>query len=184
VYNVKAFYLKLPAKSHHLETCLALMTIKGNELLDKRILLVDDDPTFLKLLGFAFAQAGCKVYTATDGQQGVRQVFNHRPDLVILDLMLPVMNGWETCRLIRQLSPVPIIIVTALGEKNNVIRGLEEGADDYVAKPFDVEILLAKARAILAGRPFRQHQTMPPLITMVIWRLIWRSGRCLCAASR
>jgi DNA-binding response OmpR family regulator len=130
------------------------MTIKGNELLDKRILLIDDDAELLKLLDFAFTQAGCMVYTATDGQQGLQQVFDYRPNLIILDLILPLTDGWEVCRMVRQLSQIPIIILTGLGEKEHIIRGLEEGADDYVMKPFDMEILLAKVRAILRRAAF------------------------------
>jgi two-component system KDP operon response regulator KdpE len=126
------------------------MTIYGNQLPDQGILLVDDDASLLQVMEFAFSYEGYSLYTASNGQQGLRQLFDHRPDLVILDLRMPVMDGWETCRRIRQLSAVPIIILTGLGGADNILRGLDEvGADDYLVKPLEVRILLAKVRALL-----------------------------------
>ena len=130
------------------------MTIEKNGLSGQRILLIDDDTGLLELLHLAFARAGCTVYTTTDGLQGLRHIFDYRPGLIILEIMLPCMDGWEICRINHQLAQIPIIMLTRLGEKEHIIRGLKEGADDYLVKPFDIEILLAKAQAILRRETF------------------------------
>jgi len=123
----------------------------------KRILVIDGDPSLRRLLEYSFSQAGGQVYTAADGQEGLRQLYAHRPDLVILDIVMPNMDGWETCHHIRQLSEVPIIILSGLRQEDDVIRGLDCGADDYVTKPFSVKVLLARARAVL------RRAALPPV---------------------
>ena len=134
------------------------MIIKANELSGQSILLIDDDLHLLKLMEYAFALAGYQVYTATDGQAGLRQFFDHQPDLVILDVKMPGMDGWETCRKLRQLSPVPIIMLTCLTGNEHIIYGLDEGADDYLFKPVELKVLLAQVRAKL-----RRVALPPPL---------------------
>jgi DNA-binding response OmpR family regulator len=126
-----------------------------NHMQEKRILVIDDDAQLLQLVALIFTRAGSQVYTALSGSEGLRQFYDHQPDLVILDLMMPKMDGWEVCRRIRELSPVPLIILTALDQDTNIIRGLACGADDYVVKPFNPEVLLARAQAVLrrAGLP-------------------------------
>jgi two-component system KDP operon response regulator KdpE len=112
-------------------------------------LIVDDDPALVRLLERAFVKAGAEVYTAEDGQAGLEQFFAHQPDLVILDILMPVLDGWETCARMKLFSDVPIILLTSLGEERDVIRGLESCAADYVTKPFSVKLLLARAVAVL-----------------------------------
>ena len=116
----------------------------------KRVLVIDDDPRLLKLVELIFSQAKAQVYTASNGQEGLSQFYAHQPDLVILDLMLPKMDGWEICHRIRQVSQVPLIMLTGLGQDDTIIRGLVNyGADDYITKPFSSDVLLARAQAVL-----------------------------------
>lgn len=89
------------------------------------------------------------VVTARDGQEAMRLVYSERPDLIILDIMMPRLDGWQVCRRVREMSDVPIIILTAKTEKKDIIKGLDLGADDYLVKPFDAEELLARVRAAL-----------------------------------
>lgn len=126
---------------------------------NKKVLVVDDDPALLPLIEYTFAREGYEVYTAADGKEALRQFFAHRPELVILDIMMPRMDGWETCRRIREVSDVPIVMLTARGQDEDIIRGLEYGADDYLTKPFSIKVLLAHARAVLrrAALPPAEH---------------------------
>jgi DNA-binding response OmpR family regulator len=116
---------------------------------NKKVLVVDDDPALLPLIEYTFAREGYKVFTASDGQEALKRFFDHKPDLVILDIMMPRMDGWETCRRIREVSEVPIVMLTARGQDEDIVRGLEYGADDYLTKPFSIKVLLAHARAVL-----------------------------------
>lgn len=120
-----------------------------SDMKDKKILLIDDDSGFLYLTGLLFKKAGARVFTARDGLEGISKLFTHQPDLTLLDLEMPGMNGFEICSRIRQISDTPIIIVTALNEERDMLKGLEAGADDYLTKPFNPEILLARAAAVL-----------------------------------
>jgi len=129
---------------------------------DKRILMIDDDPALLQFVASLFQDAGARVQTAADGLQGLQQLMAQPPDLVILDMMMPGLEGWEVCQRIRQLSTVPILMLTGMGEEGYVIRGLESGADDYLVKPFDPEILLARAKALL-GRTILPATPRPTL---------------------
>ena len=114
-----------------------------------KVLLVDDDPDLLRLLEQSFSKAGAEVHTAPDGQEGLRRFHACRPDLVVLDIMMPELNGWQACSRIRDTSDVPIIMLSVQGAEDDVVRGLQCGAVDYVAKPFSVPVLLARARAAL-----------------------------------
>ena len=116
---------------------------------DKTILVIDDDTLLLRLIEQVFSREGARVYTAHRGQEGLRLLHAHRPHLVLLDVMMPDMDGWEVCASIRQQSDVPIIFLTALGRENDIVRGLEDGAVDFVSKPASPKILLARARAAL-----------------------------------
>ena len=116
---------------------------------DKTILVIDDDTLLLRLMEQVFSREGARVYTAHRGQEGLRLLHAHRPHLVLLDVMMPDMNGWEVCASIRQQSDVPIIFLTALGREDDIVRGLEDGAVDFVSKPASPKILLARARAAL-----------------------------------
>ena len=126
----------------------------------KKILIIDDEPGMLRLLEQIFFRAGYQVYVATNGREGLARFHNLQPDLVILDVMMPIMDGWQTCSYIRRLSNTPIIMLTALGWEDDIVRGLDSGAVDYVVKPFSSKVLLARAKAALrqAAPPSRQEK--------------------------
>jgi two-component system KDP operon response regulator KdpE len=113
------------------------------------ILIIDDDKLTSQMVSDRLTEAGYTVHLAHDGQKGLRQMYAHQPDLVILDLMMPKMDGWTTCQRIRQMSNVPVIMLTAKDRPQDIIRGLDEGADEYMTKPFEVDVLLARVRAVL-----------------------------------
>jgi len=114
------------------------------------VLIVEDDPTMLRGLKDNFEFKGYKVVTASDGEKGLEAALNAKPDLILLDIMLPKINGYEICRLIREAKLLmPIIMLTAKGEESDIVLGLNLGADDYVTKPFSIKELLARAAAFL-----------------------------------
>jgi DNA-binding response OmpR family regulator len=113
------------------------------------ILAVDDDPQLLRLVTKNLQLDGYDVEAASDGQQALDQIESTKFDLVILDVMMPKLDGFAVCERVREFSNVPIIIVTALGQDNDKIRGLDLGADDYLTKPFSVAELLARVRAVM-----------------------------------
>ena len=114
------------------------------------ILIVEDDPSMLTGLKDNFEFKGYKVLTAADGEKGLDAALNATPDLIILDIMLPKINGYEICRLIRAEGlEMPVIMLTAKGEESDVVLGLNIGADDYVTKPFSISELLARSAAFL-----------------------------------
>ena len=115
----------------------------------KTILVVDDAPNIVELLRMYLEGAGYATIVATDGPSAVEQHRRHRPDLVILDLMLPGMDGFEVCRAIRRDADTPVIMLTARTDDVDAIVGLELGADDYVTKPFNPRALVARVKAIL-----------------------------------
>ncbi|NLG48682.1 MAG: response regulator transcription factor [Chloroflexi bacterium] len=114
-----------------------------------RILAVDDDRNNLKMLAFLLTEENFEVLTADNGQTALQLVETQHPDLVILDVMMPHMDGLEVCRRIRQTMDVPIIILSAKGETTDKVLGLELGADDYLPKPFEPSELLARVKAVL-----------------------------------
>ncbi len=116
---------------------------------DKKILIIDDDATLRRLMEYPLTKEGSEVLLAENGKEGLKLFYAEKPNLVILDVMMPEMDGGETCKSSRQLSDVPIIMVTARGNDNDIIKGLELGADDYITKPFNVKVLVARARAAL-----------------------------------
>jgi DNA-binding response OmpR family regulator len=115
-----------------------------------KILLVDDDATLLSLLGQYLREEKFEVHEAPNGTQGVRLAYQERPDLVLLDVMLPGMDGWETCARLREMSDVPIIMLTAKATEADKLRGFKLGVDDYVTKPFSFAELVARMQAVLA----------------------------------
>jgi len=115
----------------------------------EKILAIDDDVILLKLIRQSLEPEGFSVTTATSGQEGLAVFHQTAPDLVILDVMMPGMDGWEVCQRLRQVSSVPIIFLTALDKIENVVQGLVGGADDYLAKPFRVAELAARVTALL-----------------------------------
>jgi DNA-binding response OmpR family regulator len=114
-----------------------------------RILVIDDEPAVTDLLAYNLRKALYDVLTAADGREGLRLAREASPDLILLDLMIPEVDGLDVCRELRKTSGVPIIMVTARGEEIDRIVGLELGADDYICKPFSVRELLARIKAVL-----------------------------------
>jgi DNA-binding response OmpR family regulator len=114
-----------------------------------RILVVDDDENILRLLQYGLQNEGFTVIASSSGQEGLKKLYEYQPDLVILDIMMPGMDGWTVCERIREVSDVPTIMVTAKGHDDDIIRGLELGADDYVVKPVRMPVLVARVRACL-----------------------------------
>ncbi|SDD66325.1 response regulator transcription factor [Sporomusa acidovorans] len=113
------------------------------------VLLVDDDAKLVKLLKIYFEKDGFIAYTAADGIDALMAVREHRPDIMVLDLMMPGIDGWEVCRRLRKDNDIPIIMLTARDEESDRLVGLELGADDYVTKPFSSKEVVARAKAIL-----------------------------------
>ncbi len=113
------------------------------------VLVVDDDEAVRACLSFSLLQAGFKVTTATDGPTALQLIKQRMPDIIILDLLLPGMDGMEICWRIREVSDVPILMLTALRNSSDKIWGLKAGADDYITKPFSVRELIARMEAIL-----------------------------------
>lgn len=126
----------------------------------KKILVIDDDVFVREIVSETMHQEGAQVFTAENGPEGLRQFYATQPDLVLLDVMMPHMTGWEIGRQIRQLSSVPIIMLTSLSKDEDIVRGLDYGAVDYITKPFSPKVLAARIRAAL-----RQSETEPALKT-------------------
>jgi DNA-binding response OmpR family regulator len=114
-----------------------------------KILLVDDEPDVLELVSRTLARAGYEILTAPDGERALELVTASRPDLVVLDVLLPGIDGFEVCRRIRLDSQVPIVMLTARDEEEDVMRGFRLGVDDYVTKPFSARLLAARVAAVL-----------------------------------
>lgn len=124
-----------------------------------KVLVIDDEQNLRHTLSYALQQEGYEVGTAVDGEEGIESFRSMRPDIVILDVMLPHMDGFEVCRRLRRESDVPIIMLTARDTELDKVVGLEIGADDYLAKPFSVRELIARIRAML-------RRARPPAVTV------------------
>src|SRR5262249_17399342 len=145
---------------------------KGNCQMPARktlILTADDDPQILRLVARNLQLEGYEAVTASDGQEALEKLEAQQFDLAILDVMMPRLDGFTVCSRVREFSSVPIIIVTARGQDQDKIHGLDLGADDYLAKPFSVEELLARVRAVLRRSQFaanQEGQSQRPIITL------------------
>src|SRR6266487_3219861 len=111
------------------------------------VLIVDDDPQLRAMLGYALQLEGCRVEEAASGAEALRRLEQGEPDVVLLDVLMPELDGIETCRRIRERSPVPIIMLTALGRDEDIVDGLQAGADDFCSKPVSLAQLVARIRA-------------------------------------
>ncbi|KAA3656370.1 MAG: DNA-binding response regulator [Chloroflexi bacterium] len=116
---------------------------------NKKILIVDDDIFIRRMVEEAFLQEKAKIITAANGHEGLQKFFAERPELVILDVVMPYVDGWEALRQIRNLSNTPVIMLTSLKDDADIVRGLEDGAIDFVTKPFSPKVLVARARAAI-----------------------------------
>jgi two-component system alkaline phosphatase synthesis response regulator PhoP len=148
-----------------------------SEMTAPKILVVDDEPAVTDLLVYNLRKSGYEPLVAADGREALRLARGGNPDLILLDLMLPELDGLDVCRELRKTSAVPIIMITARGEEIDRVVGLELGADDYVSKPFSVRELLARIKAVL-------RRTAPPEIDHPGSSLYGRGGLILNTDSR
>jgi len=115
----------------------------------RKVLIIDDDISLLRLLKRSLEKAGYDVAVASSGAEGLREMYGQQPDIVVLDVMMPVMDGWEVCKRIRELSDVPIVMLTAKSDEKDKVKGFNLGVDDYVTKPFSFAEFTARIGAIL-----------------------------------
>ena len=115
----------------------------------RKVLVVDDEPRMIRFIRLNLEHDGFEVYEASSGTEALNKIRDRLPDLILLDVMMPDLDGFETLRLIREISTVPVIMLTAKGEEDDRVRGLELGADDYVTKPFSPRELVSRVRAVL-----------------------------------
>ena len=118
----------------------------------EKVLIVEDETKLARFVELELKHEGYEVFVANDGRSGIESYFEHEPDIILLDLMLPQLNGIEVCRRIRKESNVPIIMLTAKGEVMDKVLGLDNGADDYISKPFSIEVLKRKVNAMLRNK--------------------------------
>jgi DNA-binding response OmpR family regulator len=138
----------------------------------QRILIIEDDPTLIATLSYTLQKQGHHVTTASDGLDGIKTARNLKPDIILLDLMLPHVDGREVCRYLRGWTDVPILMLTALGREEDVVAGLELGADDYVTKPFRMNEFLARINALIR----RQTTQAPKTDTLIAGDLMVMLG--------
>ncbi len=128
-----------------------------------KLLIIEDDASLVKALEVYFSRLGFEVVSAANGQEGLRTLYDERPDIVLLDIAMPKMDGWEACQRIRELSDVPIVMLTARVTEDERVRGLKLGADDYVVKPFSLKELEARLEAVMRRAPDKQSGRAGPL---------------------
>ena len=125
------------------------MRKKAGEIMARKVLIVEDDNNIAELLHLYLEKEGFETQVAPDGGKGVELYRSFQPELVLLDIMLPVMDGWSVLKKIRETDKTPVIMLTAKGETNDKVQGLEGGADDYIVKPFEMKEVLARIHAVL-----------------------------------
>jgi two-component system, OmpR family, response regulator len=156
---------------------------RNNAIMAKTVLIVDDDPHIREVLAFALDKAGMVSRAAEDGEAALAAVAHQRPDLVILDINMPKMDGLEVCRRLRSESDIPILFLSSRDDEIDRVLGIELGADDYVVKPFSPREVVARVAAIIrrsAGKPLATPDEMPSLdhnglsLNLEGWRAKWR----------
>jgi two-component system KDP operon response regulator KdpE len=147
------------------------------------VLVIDDDTTLNGLIAEYLEKAGYRSVTASSGLTGLQAFYEHHPDLVVLDVMMPKMDGWKVCERIREVFDVPLIMLTAKGEECDRLRGFQLGVDDYVIKPFSFAELTARIKVILARGGRTQSDTRPQVLDCKNLsidfgeRRVWRDGQ-------
>lgn len=132
----------------------------------KKILVVDDEPSFSRLVTQVLTHSGYEVFAANDGQEALRLLYAHKPDLVLLDVVMPKMDGWQTCSRIREVSDVPVVMLTGRQKsEEDVVRGLDYGADEYLIKPIGNRELVARVKAVLRRAELPPATDAKPKIT-------------------
>lgn len=127
-----------------------------------RILIVDDEPKYVNSLTAILKASGYATLSASNGKMAVEVAEQEKPNLILLDVRMPILDGCEACREIREFSQVPVIMLTALSQKSDIVRGLEAGADDYLTKPFSADELLARVQAALRRSGYSDLSAEPP----------------------
>lgn len=132
-----------------------------------KVLFIDDDIQLSEMVVLVLTELGFQVELAHDGSTGLRKAYEVKPDIIVLDIMMPGLDGWQTCQRFREMTDVPIIMLTALGSQDNVIKGLNLGADDYLVKPVTAQELAARIRALLrrVSRSNGNGQKKQPILT-------------------
>ena len=128
-----------------------------------KILVIDDDPAMTDLLRLILAPIQAAIFTSNSGQEGIELAAIHNPDLVILDLMMPEMDGWEVCQTLREKSSVPILIMSAIDNPGLIARALDAGADDFLVKPVPSGVLIAHIHNLTRPRPAPSRPKTVPL---------------------
>ena len=151
-----------------------------------RILIVEDEPDLLRGLAQALREEGYAVDLATDGEEGFYKAENSDYDAVVLDVMLPKLDGWEVLKRLRKIKKTPVLMLTARDQTKDRVRGLDSGADDYLVKPFDLPELLARLRSIIrrsAGQPSNLIEIGPVALDTAAWCLSLSPSRRPVSAS-
>jgi len=146
------------------------------------ILIIDDDRELARVVQLSLEREGYQTVIATNGLEGLQEAYRVQPDLVILDIMMPGMDGWEVCRRLVEMSNVPILMLTAKGTEADIVKGLQIGADDYLVKPFSVAELIARVQALLRRAGPRSQMDKPDIYSIgnltidLSRRLVMRGG--------
>lgn len=133
---------------------------------NKKILIIEDDKDIRDLISFNLSKNGYKTILSRDGEKGIKKAKNEKPDLVLLDLMLPGIHGLDVCKILKtdsSLNKLSIIMLTALGQEEDIIKGLEVGADDYITKPFSFKILFARIKSVLRRKKTKESSNKGPI---------------------
>jgi DNA-binding response OmpR family regulator len=149
-----------------------------------KILLIEDDTEFANLTSMWLKNAGYDVLIAEDGVAGMRRIYSSRPNLVLLDANIPKMDGWEVCRRIRDMSDIPVLMVTVNGHKSDRIRGFDLGADDYITKPVEFRELLARVQAVLRRAGTTAIENEPSTFHNGEIEIEWRSRQVYIRGTR
>jgi len=150
----------------------------------EKVLVIDDDVEFLSLTQTWLMNAGYEALTAEDGITGLRRVYSSRPNLVLLDANMPGMDGWEVCRRIRDMSELPVIMVTVNGQTSDLLRGFDLGVDDYITKPVDFAELIARVRAVLRRSDIAMQEDGPSTFNNDELEIDWRSHQVYVRGER